>query len=404
MTQQRVARGPIAIGLVATVAMAASVVPPAGYGVLAPFIIDSLDISRTQFGLLITCFQVVGAVLATGAGILVDRFGPRRVMTWLYIASLVSVAIMVAPGTYLGLLIGASVAGLANASSNPATNRLVADSLLPGNQGTAIGIKQSGIQFTYSAFGALPVLAGVAGWRAALALAALIPLAGLATSRFVHTESVAPPRPPRQKTTGRRRSLPAGVWWLTTYALVLGIATASFSVYLVLYGVERLGLSPTTAGLAITLVGGLGVVSRIVAGRAAERAKHPSSGLALLAALAFIAIFLLLAAPHIGIGSYWLAAVFAGVSLASWNSVAMLGVITEVQVIDAGRASGVVLAGFLSGLTIGPLLFGYSVDVTGDYEFGWLFVALATIAALALALLWKSRSHPTAANRSRISE
>ena len=143
------ARRPIVIGLAAGVAMAASVIPPTSYGVLAPFIVDSLAISRTQLGLLITSYQAVGAALATTAGILVDRYGSKRVIIWLCVASLVSVGLMVLPGAYWGLLIAALIAGLANASANPATNRLVAETLPPGNQGIAIGIKQSGIQFAY---------------------------------------------------------------------------------------------------------------------------------------------------------------------------------------------------------------------------------------------------------------
>ena len=363
---------------------------------LAPFIVDSLAISRTQLGLLITSYQAVGAALATTAGILVDRYGPKRVIIWLCVASLVSVGLMVLPGAYWGLLIAALIAGLANASANPATNRLVAETLPPGNQGIAIGIKQSGIQFAYFAAGALPLIAVTTSWRVALVFAALLPVAGLAASHWTELE----PTPTRERTTwrksaGRQPRLPAGVWWIAVYALVLGIATAAVNAYLVLYGVERLGLLPAIAGLATVIQGGLGIPGPIFMGRATERSHHPSGAMALLAALAFVAALMLLLAPELGVWAYWLAAVVAGLSLASWNSVVMMGVIKEVRVGDTGRASGVAMAGFLAGLTIGPTAFGYTVDTAGSYSYGWLVVASATLISGVLALIWRGRAYRT---------
>ena len=90
-----------------------------------------------------------------------------------------------------------------------------------------------------------------------------------------------------------------------------------------------------------------------------------------------------LGAPSLGLMLLWVGVVLTGLGSSSWNSVGMLAVITDAGVRGAGRASGVVLLGFLLGLGIGPPLFGWSVDVTGEYTVMWWL----SIAAFVVALL-----------------
>ena len=81
--------------------------------------------------------------------------------------------------------------------------------------------------------------------------------------------------------------------------------------------------------------------------------------------------------------------VFAGMSFAAWTGVAMLAVISEVSLSDAGRASGIVLTGFFVGHTISPVAFGFSVDVTGGYGLGWTTVTALAVVGLAVCLAWR---------------
>ena len=64
-----------------------------------------------------------------------------------------------------------------------------------------------------------------------------------------------------------------------------------------------------------------------------------------------------------------------GVSVSAWHSVGMLAVIQIVPSSLAGRESGLVYFGFLTGLGGGAPLFGWSVDLLGDYTPGWLAIA-----------------------------
>ena len=62
----------------------------------------------------------------------------------------------------------------------------------------------------------------------------------------------------------------------------------------------------------------------------------------------------------------------------------------EAGVAATGRASGVVLFGFLTGLGLGPPVFGAIVDTTGSYDLMWLLSAAAAVAAGGVVIAWGS--------------
>jgi cyanate permease len=76
----------------------------------------------------------------------------------------------------------------------------------------------------------------------------------------------------------------------------------------------------------------------------------------------------------------------------------MLAVINEAGA-STGRASGFVLLGFLTGLGIGPPLFGATVDATGSYTLMWLISIAAATVTVGLVWVWRKTSpsqEPTA--------
>ena len=67
----------------------------------------------------------------------------------------------------------------------------------------------------------------------------------------------------------------------------------------------------------------------------------------------------------------------------------MVAVMVEAGVAATGRASGVVLFGFLTGLGIGPPIFGAIIDATGSYDLMWLLSALAAAGAAIVIAAWQ---------------
>lgn len=341
------------------------------FGVLASQLIHEFGISRWQVGALVTASSAAGAVLSPTIGRLTDRFGARRAaLTNLGLGATALLALAIAPSFGL-LVVAALLTGGAQGMSNPATNKLISLHVPIGGRGLITGIKQSGVQVGTVVGGlALPPLALIWGWRGAVAAFAGASAVGLFAAAFLLPED-----PGRN---GARSSLagpvPVAIVRLGLYGFLLGAGGSALFTYTALYGQEVLGLTEATAGITVALMGFVGIVARIGWSRAAERGDRYRGSLIWLAVLSTFGA-LLMAAAMLFPPLVWLAAAITGFSASAWNSVGMLAIIFLVPAASAGRASGLVLFGFLAGLGIGAPVFGWSVDTLGTYLPGWLAAA-----------------------------
>ncbi|HJU81161.1 MAG TPA: MFS transporter [Acidimicrobiia bacterium] len=341
------------------------------FGVLTSQLIDEFGIARWQVGALVTASSAAGAILSPTIGRLTDRFGGRRsALVNLGLGTLALAALALAP-TFGLLVIAALVTGIAQGMANPATNKLISLHVPAGSRGLITGIKQSGVQVGTVLGGlALPLLALAWGWRWAVAT-----FAGLAAIGLISAFVIVPHDPGRGTSeVTREKGVPADIIRLAGYGFLLGAGGSALFTYTALYGQETLGYSPAAAGAAVALMGVVGVVSRIAWSHAAERGHRYRGSLVWLAALSAVAALLMAAAPAFP-PLVWLAAATTGLSASAWNSVGMLAIIFMVPATSAGRASGVVLFGFLAGLGLGAPVFGWSVDALGTYLPGWLTAA-----------------------------
>jgi predicted MFS family arabinose efflux permease len=373
-------------------AMAASTFMLTVFGVLAGDLIDEFGVERWQIGALVTSSAAVAALVSPRVGGAVDRAGARRsTVATIAVAALALAAVALAP-TYPLLVVAAMTTAGAQAMANPATNKLIAEQVPDGARGVVTGVKQSGVQVGVFAGGLLlPVLAAALGWRSAvlvfvLAAATAAVVAGVRLPQddpsHHHTAPPADDAPP----AGARRPLPVLVRRVTVYGLLLGAGGSAIFTYLPLYAEEALGVSAGTAGRAVALTGLVGIAARIGWGRAAELRLGSVRALRLLAGIAVLAPVLLILAGTGATGLLWPAAVVTGLSASAWNAVGMLAIIQGLPPRDTGRASGVVMFGFLTGLGLGAPAFGLSVDRTGSYVLGWSMAGVLFAAALALAV------------------
>jgi MFS family permease len=164
--------------LVATATMSVSYLDRQVLAALAPTLTSELGLDETAFGLLGSSFAVAYLLGAVPSGVVLDRFGPRRVLpaavaTW----SLVAAAHALAAGPWsLGALRVAL--GLAESPSFPAAAQTVARALPPGRREAATGILFTGSSVGAAVAAALvPALAAQVGWRGAFAVSALVGLA-----------------------------------------------------------------------------------------------------------------------------------------------------------------------------------------------------------------------------------
>ena len=383
----------LSFAAVLALAMGTSTYAGYAFGVLGPLIRDEFGISRFQLGLLTTCFFLVGGPLSLAAGRATDAYGARRVMVAAFAVAAGAIVGMAVAPSFLLMLLGAAGAGIALATGNPVTNKLIADHLPPGRRGLVMGGKQAGVQVGAFLTGAvLAPIATQVGWRAAFGWSALVPLLGLVGAvmlipRAAGAEAGAPPD--RGVADGR---LPVGVRWLAAYAFLMGSGVAAINAYLPLYLVERAGASHEAAGAVAATIGGVGIASRIAWGWASERMPSFSLPLLLLGIGAVVAVAMVAAVEGIGLWIAWPAAALFGATAVTWNAVGMLAVITESGSRLAGAASGVVTAGFYIGFVGSPMAFGLLVDATHQYLPAWLLVMAVFAATVAVVLGWRRSS------------
>jgi len=112
---------------------------------LGPVLTDEFQLSNTQFGLIGSAFSLTYAVSAPFAGMLIDRFGLNRAIS--YAVGLWSCAGM-ATGLTSGLagLVGCrAVLGMAEAAGIPAAGKAIHTYLRPGERALGNAVNQAGV-------------------------------------------------------------------------------------------------------------------------------------------------------------------------------------------------------------------------------------------------------------------
>ncbi len=377
---------------VLTAGMAVATVAQFAFGAMAPSIRADLGISRTQLGGLTTVLFAAGALLSPFVGALTDRIGGRRVLLALFSLNALAFSAMAAAPSYPLLLAAVAISGVAVAGSNPSTNLLIAEHLPSRHRGAVVGVKQSGVQVgSFLAGITFPWLAVEVGWRWALLTVAMVALVSA-----VLTPILIPTDPVPLGARPARQPLVPAVRWLVPYALFMGAGVAAITAYLALFANEAIGLSAPVAGSLLAVIGGVGVVARVVLSHDAGRRRTTSVPLAWLAAISLTSTVLILLSELAGPWLLWVAAVGVGVSASAWNGVGMLAVIRETGPGNAGRASGLVLTAFYVGLLLMPIGFGALVDATGDYRPAWMITGVCFALALATTMIWTRRGRTTA--------
>jgi predicted MFS family arabinose efflux permease len=380
------ARAAVVTALLAAAMAAGTLVAPV-LAVLASFLLDELGLSRTELGTAFAVYYGVAGATSPWVGRLTDRVGGRRMLAGTFLLSAAGFLLASVAGSLPTLAGAAAVGGLGQAAANPSTNKLLTELLPAGRRGLATGLKQSGVQAGLFLVGVtLPSLALAAGWRTATAtVGAVFAVLGLAVTVVVPR----PARPDQHTVTETDHGpLPRAVVWLAVYGALMGAAGGAFTSYLPLFAEEGLGLSIRTAGVVAAVAGASGFVARITWSALAERARSFATPLGIMAGAAVLASLALVASPGTGAWLLWVGAVaFAATGLA-WNSVGMLAVMHVAGPTRAGRASGIVLLGFLAGFSLGPPAFGWSVDATGAYTAGLAAVGVCFALATVVMLHW----------------
>jgi sugar phosphate permease len=340
---------------------------------------------------------VVGPVFGFGAGWIVDRFGPRRLML---------AGILMAGGALMGL--GAMSAvwafylfyffnALGYVCGGPLPNQVLLSRWFDESRGRAMGIAYLGIGVGGALVPLLSAwLTSRVGWRVSLQLVGvLIILVALPLAYFVrdNPDSGSSPRPVKPsdaRPPGSQRGIRTVLTTPAFYLLAVGsmcsiAAVGGTNQHLKLFLSLDRGYAQENAAQIISLVLGVSIAGRLFMGWLADRAPIKYVML-LIYALVAGSIPLLLAG-----GSSATMAAFAvvfGLGLGGEYMIIplMAGQLFGVGVL--GRVMGIVLTADGVAEATAPMLVGYLRDRSGSYTGGFVtLIGTAIAGALAIALL-----------------
>ncbi|MET0756688.1 MAG: MFS transporter [Mycobacterium sp.] len=355
----------------------------------AAFLIPTLHTERgldlAEAGLLSSMPSFGMVVTLIAWGYVVDRVGERIVLalgsalTAAAAFAAASVDSLVAVGAFL--LLG----GMAAASSNSASGRLVVGWFPPDRRGLVMGIRQTA-QPLGVALGALviPRLAESHGVSVALLFPALV----CAVSAVVCAVAVIdPPRPARAEAAEQELANPyrgsAVLWRIHAVSVLLVVPQVMVWTFTLVWLMSDRGWSAASAGALVTVAQMLGAGGRIAAGRWSDMVGSRLRPIRSIALAAAAAMGLLALTGYLDSPISVVVMVVASVITVSDNGLAFTAIAEIAGPFWSGRALGTQNTSQLLTAAIAPPLFGALIGVAG-YAAAFAVCAVFPLAALPL--------------------
>jgi NNP family nitrate/nitrite transporter-like MFS transporter len=348
-------------------------------GPLGVAIAKNLHLDPAHKGLMVAVPVLSGALLRVPLGMLVDRFRARNVGIGAQVVVIAGLIVAWALGVHsfaTTLLLG-TLLGLAGASFAVALP-LASGWYPPEHQGTALGIAGAGNSGTVLAALFAPGLAVALGWQNVVGLAA-IPLT-FALITYIALAKDSPNPPPRKSLADYGRLLRIGdTWWFMFFYSVTFGGFVGLAASLTIYFNDQYALPAVTAGYCTAAVVFVGSMVRPLGGWVADRigGVRALSYLYAVAAMAFATI-------ATGISTIWLAMpVFViGMLALGMGNGSVFQLVPQRFRREIGVMTGLVgMTGGIGGFYLASSL-GYSKQLTGSYDLGFLVFALLAAAAL----------------------
>jgi MFS family permease len=333
---------------------------------------EAFDVSYTQIALALTAFNVASALLQTPAGFLVDRIGPRLMLTaGLILAGAAITAAALLPG-YWFFVIAYALMGVANTVYHPADYSILSAAI----DGKKIGKAFSIHTFAgYLGFGVTPAMvlacAAIWDWRGAFlfaaglsfAVALLLIVAGSVLPRVVRkplgSSKGGPSRAEAKVGLGLLLSPPILRNLLFFFCLAMasgGIQTFTVVGMGALHGTPASVANIALSGFLLFSAGGV-LLGGIIADRTPHHERVAAVGFACTAAMAILMAWVNMPAAIL-VGVMSLGGLLNGIIQPSRDM--MVRAVTPPG--SFGKVFGFVTTGFNLGGMVSPLLFAWLMD------------------------------------------
>lgn len=362
---------------------------------LFPLLPAFFDVDYVQLGLALSLFNIVTALVQAPMGFAVDRFGARRLLLAALAMGSGSFLLIALVPSYLCLLIGMALAGVANAVYHPADYALLSRHIDPAHIGKAfsvhtfagfLGAAVAPVFLLSIAVASTPAMAFAAAAAVGFVTLAVLSIPGAALAQVNHVSPAAEPAP---LDTRRRSLLSPMVLSLTLLFVLLNLSTSAVEKFSVAALMQGQGVALTWANSALTAFLFASAFGVLAGGALADRTRRHGVVAASAFALASV-LMLLVATAHLSELALVLvlgaAGFLTGVIAPSRDMLVRAASPKGAE----GKTFGIVSTGFNIGGTLGPVGFAWLLDQGHPNAIFW---ASAAFMGLTVALTLMQERH-----------
>jgi MFS family permease len=372
-----------------------------GVAFLIPALQSERDLGLAQAGLLSSMPSFGMVVALIGWGYLVDRVGERVVLITgsAFTAAAAYAAASVQPLVVVGACL--FVGGIAAASCNTASGRLVTGWFPPHQRGLAMGVRQSA-QPLGIALGAavMPELAERSISAALIFSAVMCTVSAVACAIGV----VDPPRKSRAVATEQELANPyrgsALLWRIHAVSALLMVPQCVTATFMLVWLMRDNAWSVSAAGALVTTSQLLGALARILVGRWSDRVSSRMRPIRTIAGLAGLTMIVLALNDHLDSPIAEAAMVVAAVMALTNNGLAATAITEYAGPFWSGRALGIQNTSQRVTASVAPAAFGALIAATG-YPLAWAVCGLLPLLAVPLVPVGAEPRKPKPTTRRR---
>ena len=379
-----------------------------GFSLTLPSMEESLHLSHTEAGLLITISAAIRMGSALALGTLAPRYGSRSMIVAGAVAVGVSMVLLGFARNY-GMAVGAGVLmGIGSGATLTPMMGLLSAWFRMRDRGLAAGLAASGGSVAFIVAGVfVPILTGANwddGWRHSWQLFGGIVLAVAVVSLLFVRE-----RPPERLEAGSghrgndggqpaRGAWPVeafrspAVWLIALIAFTSGWAQNLFTTFFGLYLTQENGVSLATVGQLVVLIGVLSIGSGVLWGWMSDKLGRGQAF-----AYSFIvqgASFVLLAVMP-GFVPFLIASILMGVTLRATYTICAASAGDYVPVRFSAAAFALMSVGAGLGSTISPTIGGLVADYVAMKWVFWMATGGSVVGTLGAVYLQTRRQENT---------